>query len=77
VSTSCIYGPESQAFLVLSPFESTNEFKSDRHRTRLNKRKVVKDSLMNTREELFAGEFDGCDNVPNATLYLSLIVETA
>ena len=34
------------------------QFHSDRQKLRLNKRKAVSDSLTNTREELFAGEFD-------------------
>ena len=35
-------------------------YKSEGQRTRLNKRKLVSDALMQTRDELFAGEFDGC-----------------
>jgi tRNA (adenine-N(1)-)-methyltransferase non-catalytic subunit len=34
------------------------QFHSERQKSRLNKRKAVSDSLRNTREELFAGEFD-------------------
>ncbi len=37
----------------------TDQLKSDRQKHRLNKRKAVEDLLNNTREELFAGEFDG------------------
>ncbi|KAG0700659.1 Gcd10p-domain-containing protein [Suillus ampliporus] len=32
--------------------------KSDRHRVRLDKRKIAADTLLNAREELFAGEYD-------------------
>ncbi|KAJ6575420.1 Gcd10p family-domain-containing protein [Mycena capillaripes] len=35
-----------------------DQIKSDRHKSRLNKRKAVSDLLNSTREELFAGEFD-------------------
>ena len=35
------------------------KYKSDGQRTRLNKRKVTADALIQTRDELFAGEFDG------------------
>jgi tRNA (adenine-N(1)-)-methyltransferase non-catalytic subunit len=39
--------------------ESSSEVgKSDRHRIRLDKRKVAADTLANAREELFAGEYD-------------------
>lgn len=63
----------SQTFLVLSPSELGNEIKSDRHRTRLNKRKVVTDSLMNTREELFAGEFDGYHIIFKAMMSMLMV----
>jgi tRNA (adenine-N(1)-)-methyltransferase non-catalytic subunit len=41
------------------PDVPVDQARSDRHRTRLNKRKEASDMLTNTREELFAGEFDG------------------
>jgi tRNA (adenine-N(1)-)-methyltransferase non-catalytic subunit len=41
------------------PQESSSEVgKSDRHRIRLDKRKIVADTLATAREELFAGEYD-------------------
>jgi len=44
---------------VMAPTEpSDGQFHSERQKSRLNKRKAVSDSLTNTREELFAGEFD-------------------
>lgn len=36
----------------------TDQIRSDRQKVRLSKRKAVTDGLTNTREELFAGEFD-------------------
>ncbi|EGO01679.1 hypothetical protein SERLA73DRAFT_177104 [Serpula lacrymans var. lacrymans S7.3] len=42
---------------VMAP-EPVTEVKSERHRSRLQKRKVVTDAVSNTREELFSGEFD-------------------
>ncbi|KAF9471731.1 Gcd10p-domain-containing protein [Pholiota conissans] len=45
---------------ILPPSDiPTEQVKSDRQKHRLNKRKAVTDLLNNTREELFAGEFDG------------------
>jgi tRNA (adenine-N(1)-)-methyltransferase non-catalytic subunit len=35
-----------------------DQIKSERQKSRLNKRKAVSDLLTNTRDELFAGEFD-------------------
>ncbi|KZT08696.1 Gcd10p-domain-containing protein [Laetiporus sulphureus 93-53] len=44
---------------ILAPSEPpTGKFKSDAQKSRLNKRKVVSDSLMQAREDLFAGEFE-------------------
>lgn len=36
----------------------SEQIKSDRQQSRINKRKAVTDQLNATREELFAGEFD-------------------
>ena len=48
--------------LVLPPVESeSGNVRSERQRSRLDKRKRAKGGLMSTREELFAGEFDGYD----------------
>ncbi|KJA28350.1 hypothetical protein HYPSUDRAFT_33713 [Hypholoma sublateritium FD-334 SS-4] len=45
---------------ILPPSNIPSEqLKSDRQKHRLNKRKAVEDLLNNTRDELFAGEFDG------------------
>lgn len=45
---------------VLPPTDvPAEEIKSERQKARLKKRKLVIDALANTREELFAGEFDG------------------
>ncbi len=47
-------------FLVLPPSDvPADEIKSERQKARLKKRKLVIDALASTREELFAGEFDG------------------
>ncbi|KAI0720061.1 Gcd10p-domain-containing protein [Cerioporus squamosus] len=45
--------------IIASVDPPAGKFKSDGQRTRLNKRKVASDALMQTREELFAGEYDG------------------
>ncbi|PCH34318.1 Gcd10p-domain-containing protein [Wolfiporia cocos MD-104 SS10] len=45
--------------ITASTEPSSAKIKSEAQRTRLNKRKLVTDALMQTREELFAGEFDG------------------
>jgi tRNA (adenine58-N1)-methyltransferase non-catalytic subunit len=37
----------------------SDEIKSERQKSRLRKRKLVSDALNRTREELFAGEFEG------------------
>ncbi|KAF9270671.1 Gcd10p-domain-containing protein [Marasmius fiardii PR-910] len=45
---------------IMAPSElSPEEIRSDRQKSRLKKRKLVSDALTRTREELFAGEFDG------------------
>ncbi|KAG6813226.1 hypothetical protein H0H92_013113 [Tricholoma furcatifolium] len=41
-----------------TPNIPTDEIRSERQKSRLNKRKAVNDLLTNTREELFNGEFD-------------------
>lgn len=49
--------------LVLPPTESeSGNVRSERQRARLDKRKRAKGGLSSTREELFAGEFDGYDS---------------
>ncbi|KDR85722.1 hypothetical protein GALMADRAFT_1325199 [Galerina marginata CBS 339.88] len=44
---------------ILPPSEAPDgQVKSDRQKDRLNKRKAISDLLLNTREELFSGEFE-------------------
>ena len=51
---------------VLPPSEpTTGTFHSDRQKGRYSKRKAMLDSLSKTREELFAGEFDGYVAAPD------------
>ncbi|KAI0778806.1 Gcd10p-domain-containing protein [Trametes elegans] len=45
--------------IIASTEPPAGKFKSEGQRARINKRKVASDALMQTREELFAGEFDG------------------
>ncbi|KAI0072222.1 Gcd10p-domain-containing protein [Panus rudis PR-1116 ss-1] len=45
--------------IIASSEPPSGTFKSDGQRARLNKRKAVTGQLMQVREELFAGEFDG------------------
>jgi len=46
--------------LVLAPSDLPDgQVKSERQRHRLSKRKAISDLLSDTREELFAGEFEG------------------
>ncbi|KAG7099670.1 hypothetical protein E1B28_001495 [Marasmius oreades] len=45
---------------IMAPSDLTpEEIRSDRQKSRLKKRKLISDALAKTREELFAGEFDG------------------
>ncbi|KAI9570312.1 Gcd10p-domain-containing protein [Boletus coccyginus] len=45
---------------VVAPLEPTaGRIRSERQRQRLDKRKLTSDTLLNTRQELFSGEFDG------------------
>ncbi|EJD03817.1 Gcd10p-domain-containing protein [Fomitiporia mediterranea MF3/22] len=51
---------ESHASTVVPPSEpETGVYRSERQKSRLNKRKKVVGNLYNTRNELFSGEFDG------------------
>ncbi|KAI0348257.1 Gcd10p-domain-containing protein [Trametopsis cervina] len=52
-------GDEDYTPVLPSIDPPTGEFKSEGQKARLNKRKVAIDALFQTREELFAGEFDG------------------
>jgi len=46
--------------IVVAPLEPTSgRIRSERQRQRLDKRKLTSDTLLNTRQELFSGEFDG------------------
>jgi tRNA (adenine-N(1)-)-methyltransferase non-catalytic subunit len=42
----------------MAPDLPADQYKSDKHKIRIEKRKTVGDLLTRTREELFAGEFD-------------------
>lgn len=45
---------------ILPPSEvSAQDVKSERQKSRLNKRKAMTNHLYSTRQELFDGEFDG------------------
>lgn len=44
----------------MAPVEPTDsQYRSEKHRTRLSKRKALSDTLSSTREELFSGGFEG------------------
>ncbi|KAI8990630.1 Gcd10p-domain-containing protein [Trametes punicea] len=45
--------------IIASTEPPSGKFKSDGQRARLHKRKLASEALMQTREELFSGEFDG------------------
>ncbi|KAH9849238.1 Gcd10p-domain-containing protein [Lenzites betulinus] len=59
VSLNWATADEEYTPIVASSEPPSGKFKSDGQRTRLNKRKVASDTLMQNREELFNGEFDG------------------
>jgi tRNA (adenine-N(1)-)-methyltransferase non-catalytic subunit len=48
----------SSRIVVLST-EPARGYGSEKHKTRLSKRKTASDTLFSVREELFAGEFEG------------------
>jgi len=50
---------ETHTPLVLSPEPASGSYGSEKHKSRLSKRKLASDTLSNMREELFSGEFDG------------------
>jgi hypothetical protein len=50
--------PESHTD-VLSAEPESGSYGSERHKTRLLKRKTASDALFGVREELFSGEFEG------------------
>lgn len=45
--------------VVLSAEPESGFYGSERHKTRLLKRKTASDALFGVREELFSGEFEG------------------
>ncbi|KAH9004313.1 Gcd10p-domain-containing protein [Lactarius hatsudake] len=45
--------------VVLSADPARGSYGSEKHKTRLSKRKTASDALFSLREELFSGEFDG------------------
>ncbi|KAH9968823.1 Gcd10p-domain-containing protein [Russula dissimulans] len=50
---------ETHTPLVLSTEPASGSFGSEKHKSRLSKRKMASDALFNVREELFSGEFEG------------------
>lgn len=44
---------------VLSAEPASGSYGSEKHKTRLLKRKTASDALLSVREELFSGEFEG------------------
>ena len=50
--------PES-CIVVLSAEPTSGSYGSEKHKTRLSKRKTASDALLSVREELFSGEFEG------------------
>lgn len=49
----------SSHIVVLSAEPARGSYGSEKHKTRLSKRKTNSDALSSVREELFAGEFEG------------------
>jgi hypothetical protein len=45
--------------VVLSAEPASGSYGSDKHKTRLSKRKTASEVLFSVREELFSGEFEG------------------
>lgn len=60
--------------VIASTEPPSGKFKSDGQRTRLNKRKVTSDALMQHREELFSGEFDGWAFRDQSFVVVSILV---
>lgn len=50
---------EAYTPIVLSADPARGSYGSEKHKTRLSKRKTASDALFSLREELFSGEFDG------------------
>ena len=49
----------SSQIVVLSAEPARGSYGSEKHKTRLSKRKTTSNALFSVREELFAGEFEG------------------
>jgi hypothetical protein len=45
--------------VVLSAEPASGSYGSEKHKTRLSKRKTASEALFGVREELFSGEFEG------------------
>lgn len=45
--------------VVLSVEPASGSYGSEKHKSRLSKRKTASDALFSVREELFSGEFEG------------------
>ncbi|OJA19138.1 hypothetical protein AZE42_02144 [Rhizopogon vesiculosus] len=59
IHSSLNWATAQEDYTPALPQELSSEAgKSDRHRIRLDKRKIAADTLTNAREELFAGEYD-------------------
>lgn len=52
----------SHIVVVLSAEPARGSYGSERHKTRLSKRKTASDALFSVREELFTGEFEGSES---------------
>ncbi|KDQ63239.1 hypothetical protein JAAARDRAFT_188836 [Jaapia argillacea MUCL 33604] len=61
VMSSLNWATAEEDYISLAPSAEppSGQFKSERQKQRLSKRKLVLDSLSDTRSELFSGEFDG------------------
>ncbi|OJT09001.1 tRNA (adenine(58)-N(1))-methyltransferase non-catalytic subunit TRM6 [Trametes pubescens] len=64
VSLNWAAADEDYTPIIASSEPPAGKFKSDGQRTRLNKRKIASDALLQTREELFNGEFEGYATSP-------------
>ncbi len=55
----CCFQTRTEVCTVVPPSDlPEDEIRSERQKSRLKKRKGLTDALTNTREELFAGDFD-------------------
>ena len=59
----------SHMVVVLSAEPARGSYGSEKHKTRLSKRKTASDALSSIREELFAGEFEGSEFCQRVTAH--------